>query len=149
SNVITVTAQDPDLNTGSAVITVSLSTFTDVPADHPFFRFVQAIFAAGITGGGSANPPLYCPDDQGSRDQMALFRLRGIHGASYQPPPATGTMFNDVPASLPFADWIEQLAHEGITAGCSLNPPLYCPADGVTRAQMAVFLLRARHGADY
>lgn len=39
---------------------------------------------------------------------------------------------------------IEALADLGITRGC--NPPLidrYCPADSVTRAEMAVFLIRA------
>ena len=39
---------------------------------------------------------------------------------------------------------IERLFAEGITAGCdSGNPSLYCPADPITRAQMATFLVRA------
>jgi hypothetical protein len=42
----------------------------------------------------------------------------------------------------PFAPFIEQLAAEGITAGCSVSPPLYCPDDPVTRAQMAILLVR-------
>ena len=71
---------------------------------------------------------------------MAVFLLRGIHGPGYQPPAALGTMFSDVPSSQPFAKWIEQLAREGITAGCSTTPPMYCPDAGVTRGQMAVFL---------
>jgi hypothetical protein len=80
---------------------------------------------------------------------MAVFLLRGMHGAGYQPPVATGAMFADVPATHPFATWIEQLAHEGITAGCSTSPPQYCPEAGVTRGEMAVFLLRTKHGAGY
>jgi hypothetical protein len=47
-------------------------------------------------------------------------------------------MFNDVPASDPFAPWIERLFNDGITAGCS--PTLYCPDQAVSRGQMAVFL---------
>lgn len=43
------------------------------------------------------------------------------------------------------ADWIEQLYNEGITAGC--GPGLYCPSNSVSRQQMAVFLLKAEHGA--
>jgi len=39
------------------------------------------------------------------------------------------------------AGWIEQLAAEGITGGCGNGN--YCPDDSVTRAQMAVFLVRA------
>jgi hypothetical protein len=71
---------------------------------------------------------------------MAVFLLRAKHGSSYNPPPATGTMFNDVSASHWAADWIEQLANEGITSGCGGGN--YCPADPATRAQMAVFLVR-------
>jgi hypothetical protein len=38
------------------------------------------------------------------------------------------------------AAWIEQLAAEGITAGCGNGN--YCPEAPVTRDQMAVFLVR-------
>jgi hypothetical protein len=124
-------------------------TFTDVPASHPFFSWIEAVFAAGITAGCGVSPPQYCPDAPVTRDQMAVFLLRGIHGAGYQAPAATGTTFADVVATHPFAPWIEQLAREGITAGCSTSPPQYCPAAGVTRGQMAVFLLRAKHGPGY
>jgi hypothetical protein len=49
-------------------------------------------------------------------------------------------VFPDVPASDPFAPWIEQLAAEGITGGCGGGN--YCPASPVTRGQMAVFLTK-------
>jgi uncharacterized repeat protein (TIGR01451 family)/uncharacterized repeat protein (TIGR02543 family) len=123
-----------------------------VPADalgHPFLVWIAALIEAGITGGCSLEPPLYCPEDTVSRGQMALFLLRGIHGPGFQPPAPTG-LFTDVPVTgdpsttHPFAAWIEQLAREGITGGCGAN--LYCPDAGVTRAQMAIFLLRAKHG---
>ncbi|MFZ5820578.1 MAG: S-layer homology domain-containing protein, partial [Chloroflexota bacterium] len=39
------------------------------------------------------------------------------------------------------ADWIEQLAAEGITGGCGDGN--YCPTLIVNRAQMAVFLVAA------
>jgi hypothetical protein len=49
-------------------------------------------------------------------------------------------VFADVPPGS-FADgWIEQLADEAITGGCGGGN--YCPDDPVTRAQMAVFLVR-------
>ncbi|HNC09483.1 MAG TPA: S-layer homology domain-containing protein, partial [Anaerolineales bacterium] len=60
--------------------------------------------------------------------------------ASYSPPPATGT-FSDVPTDYWAAAWIEQLAAEGITSGCGSG--IYCPENPVTRAQMAVFLVKA------
>ena len=39
------------------------------------------------------------------------------------------------------------LIHNGVTAGCGTTS--YCPNSSVTRAQMAVFLLRSRHGASF
>ena len=51
-----------------------------------------------------------------------------------------------MPAGSFAADWIEELAAQGITGGCQASPPLYCPSNVVTRAQMAVFLLKAEHG---
>ena len=55
----------------------------------------------------------------------------------------------DVPYSYWAWEWIETLYRNGVTAGCSTNPPMYCPEDLVTRAQMAVFLERGVHGSDY
>jgi hypothetical protein len=36
----------------------------------------------------------------------------------------------------------QQLYAEGITSGCSSSPLKYCPESPVTRAQMAVFLVK-------
>jgi hypothetical protein len=124
---------------------VVLSDFLDVPASHPFHSFVVKLARNGITGGcGGGN---FCPDAVVTRAQMAVFLLLGEHGASYVPPPATGTVFTDVPIGSFAAAFIERLAAEAITGGC--GPALYCPANPVTRAQMAVFLLRAEHGSAY
>ena len=91
---------------------------------------------------------MFCPDGSLSRAQMAVFLLRAEHGAAYVPPPATGSVFADVPASAFAAAWIERLAAEGITAGCGSGAN-FCPNDPVTRAQMAVFLLKTSHGPSW
>ena len=127
----------------------AVATFTDVPISHPFFKWIEALVDAAITAGCVASPPQYCPDAGVTRSEMTVFLLRGIHGASYDPPGPTGTVFVDVPASHPFAKWIEEVAREGITGGCAASPPQYCPDAIVTRGQMAVFLLRAVHGGGY
>jgi hypothetical protein len=130
--------------------------FADVPTIHPFALeagevdfapWIHALYAADVTKGCGTNPLRYCPRDGVTRAQMAGFLLKGKHGANYTPPPATG-MFGDVPTSgsdplVPVAPWIEALANEGITAGCGGGN--YCPHQQVTRAQMAVFLLRAKY----
>jgi len=119
-------------------------TFNDVASGHIFFPFIEAIFAAGITAGcGDDN---YCPEGPVTRAQMAVFLLKAKHGPSYVPPEPTGA-FTDVPTSHWAARWIEQLAAESITAGCGLAQ--FCPDNPVTRAQMAVFLLKAKYSSGY
>jgi hypothetical protein len=81
---------------------------------------------------------------------MAAFLLRSMaYPGTVAQPAAMGTVFADVPATHGLAGWIEWLYAAGITGGCSTNPLRYCPDQAVTREQMAVFLLRARHGASY
>ncbi len=52
------------------------------------------------------------------------------------------TPFEDVNGNI-FLDDIEWAYQEGITFGCSTDPPLFCPKAPVTRGQMASFLVRA------
>jgi ELWxxDGT repeat protein len=121
--------------------------FLDVPPTHPFHDFIETLVRRGIsTGCGGGN---YCASAAATRAQMAIVLLRSAHGPAYQPPPATGTIFADVPANAFAAAWIEELYRQGITAGCAANPLRYCPAVPVTRAQIAVFLLRTHEGSAY
>jgi hypothetical protein len=47
------------------------ATFADVPVGDPFHRFIEALVAAGISGGcGTSN---YCPHASLTRGQMAVF----------------------------------------------------------------------------
>jgi len=120
-------------------------TFSDVPTDYWAYSFVEILAASEITSGCGGNN--YCPGDRVTRAQMAVFLERGMKGSSFSPPAATGNIFLDVFASDFAASFIEQLFFDGITAGCGNNS--YCPYDAVTRAQMAVFLLRSKYGAGY
>ena len=54
------------------------ATFNDVPTSHPFFQFIEALHASGITGGCQAAPPLYCPDNPVTRGQMAVFLAKAL-----------------------------------------------------------------------
>ncbi len=133
---------------GGNVTTVEVTCgdlFTDVGVNHWAYDFIQALGASGITGGCTATE--YCPDDDVTRAAMAIFLERGMRGSDFNPPAATGTVFSDVPRSHWAASWIEQLAADQITGGCDASN--YCPEQAVTRAQMAIFLLRAEHGKDY
>jgi hypothetical protein len=112
--------------------------FPDVPCASPFAAWVQELVAREITAGCGGG--LYCPTNPVTREQMAVFLLKTREGAAFTPPACTTPSFGDVPCSSPFAPWIQELVARGITAGCAAG--LYCPADPVTRAQMAVFLTK-------
>ena len=122
--------------------------FDDVPYSYWANSYIERLYKAGITGGCTTTPLNYCPDNSVTRAQMAIFLLKGMHGSSFTPP-AVGlsTGFTDVALDYWAAAWIKQLAAEGITGGC--GPGIYCPDATVTRAQMAVFLLKAKHGSSY
>jgi hypothetical protein len=123
-------------------------TFSDVPDSYWAWNYVERLYNAGITGGCGVNPLRYCPEERVTRAQMAVFLLRGIHASAYAPPGiGAGTGFGDIPPDYWAAAWIKQLAAEGITSGCGNGN--YCPEHPVTRAQMAVFLLRSKYGASY
>ncbi len=142
------TAFDETLSYNAFTRTAALhvgGSFPDVPSTNPFYAFIENLFHNGVTGGCAGGG--YCPGNNVTRAQMAVFLLKSRYGSGFVPRPATGTAFTDVPASNPFAPWIEELAREGVTGGCGGG--LYCPNNSVTRQQMAVFLLKMKNGSSY
>ncbi|HEY7565071.1 MAG TPA: S-layer homology domain-containing protein [Acidimicrobiia bacterium] len=131
-------------NSTTATITVSQppagQRFVDVPPSHVFFSAIDWLAAERITLG--CNPPIndrFCPADSVSRGQMAGFLGRALDLSSYTGP----DRFVDDDGNV-FEGAIERLAQAGITVGC--NPPAndrFCPANTVSRGQMAAFLVRA------
>jgi hypothetical protein len=120
-------------------------TFSDVPAGSFFAPWIEQLQRDGVTDGCMVG--VYCPSDPVVRDQAAVFFLRAIHGGSYMPPAASGTVFSDVSVSTTFAAYIEQLEGEGITNGCGGGR--YCPLDDLTREQAAVSIVRMDRGPSF
>jgi len=118
------------------------TVFTDVPCSGgPFDPWIEEMASLQITGGCGNGQ--YCPTATVTRQQMAVFLLKAFEGSAYDPPDCTG-VFDDVPCTpgTGFSDWIEELASRGITGGCNLAPPLYCPTNPNNRGQMAAFLVK-------
>jgi hypothetical protein len=120
--------------------------FTDVPATHPQFPHIQKLRELGITGGCSASPARFCPEQLARRDETATLMTRS---RGYRVPFSNGftysyiPYFNDVlPLGNPHFPFVQELRENGVTSGCSSNPPLYCPDRPVTRGQLATFLVR-------
>jgi len=139
-----VTVQNPGGGLSGTLPNGWIADFLDVPGNNQFYLYVTRLVAGGITAG--IGNGLYGVNQGTLRQQMAVFLLKSKLGVCYTPPPCSGT-FPDVPCSSNFAPWIEALAAQGITGGCGGGN--YCPANVVTRQQMAVFLLKAKHGSQY
>ena len=128
------------------------TTFTDVPASHWAYSYIEALYNAGYVAGCQTTPTrMYCPGNILSRAESAVFVERGQHGAIPNPPypsPATPS-FSDVASSFWGFGWIESLWTDGFTSGCGTNPLIYCPNSQHTRAEGSVFFLRVKNGAAY
>jgi hypothetical protein len=110
----------------------STDFFTDDEASihEPDINSLAASAIGTGCGGGR-----FCPGDVVSREQMASFLARARSLAA-----ATQDYFTDDAGSLHQAD-INRVAQAGIASGCGGGR--YCPAQPVTRGQMAAFLRRA------
>jgi uncharacterized repeat protein (TIGR03803 family) len=139
-----VVVTDPATGAAGTLPRGWFADFLDVDQSNTFHPYVETIVRHSITVGCGAGD--YCPGNAVTRAQMAVFLLKAEHGSGYFPPACAG-IFGDVPCPSPYANWIEELSAEGITAGCGGGN--YCPAFSVTRAQMAVFLLKTEHGSSY
>ena len=54
------------------------ASFNDVPTDHPFFQFIEALSKSGTTAGCQVSPPLYCPDRPITRGEMAVYLAKAL-----------------------------------------------------------------------
>jgi|Deesub1362A_J573_1020465.scaffolds.fasta_scaffold01553_6 hypothetical protein len=62
---------------------------------------------------------------------------------------ASESPFVDVAPDHPYYGDITKLHDLGFVAGCSLDPPMYCPQNSLRRSEMAVFNVRGLYGADF
>jgi hypothetical protein len=135
-------------------------TFADVPKTNWAYGCIERLADPDSWGG---SPPTsgcrmwgtskyFCPFEPVTREQMAKFLCTAT---GRQPMPTCSGTFADVPPANQFCRSIERLADPAswggtpVTSGCACpsgypaGARCYCPKDNVTRAQMAVFLVRA------
>lgn len=122
---------------GDTEPSASTGVFADVSTGQASAHIERMVADGIVAGCGNGN---FCPDNAVTRGEIARALLRVKHLASYIPPDPDGLTFDDVAIDDQAAAWIEQLANEGITRGCDANN--YCPAQAVTREQLAVLLSR-------
>ncbi|HUQ90129.1 MAG TPA: S-layer homology domain-containing protein [Bryobacteraceae bacterium] len=114
--------------------------YDDVLSTSPFFDFINVIGQYSITKGCTART--FCPGSVTTRSQMAAFVVRSIYGDTFTF--SSTPAFTDVPVNHPQFQYIQKLKELGITQGCTVTA--FCPDAPVTRAQAAVFVIRAKFG---
>jgi glucose/arabinose dehydrogenase len=96
-------------------------------------QLTAAITAADIQSAGAASVTVFTPIPGGGTSGAGTLNVNPT--------------FLDVPTSFFAYSYVQAIYNAGVTAGCA--PRLYCPDASATRAQMAVFLLKADQGAGY
>jgi hypothetical protein len=134
-----VIAGDPGFNltvNGSGFVYGSVVRWNG--SDRPTTRvsatqLTAAIASSDIPTAGTASVTVFTPAPGGGTSSAATVNINPT--------------FLDVPTSYFAYDYIQAVYIAGVTAGC--GPRLYCPDASTTRAQMAVFLLKADLGSSY
>ncbi len=134
---------------GSIEISGEPTTFADVPRTYWAYDEIEALYQAGYTAGCAVDPLRYCPDETMTREESAVYIVRGVHTTDFAPPQPTIQVFADVALDRWSADWIDQLWNDGYTAGCGTDPLIYCPERKHDHAEATVFYLRMMYGVDY
>ncbi len=121
-------------------------TFVDVPADHWAYDDIEALYQRGYIVGCELSPRKYCPDRILNRAEEAVYVVRGVHGAQFDPDDPEVEVFTDARSGEWFFDWTAQLYNDGYTSGCWDDPLQYCPLQENSVAEGCVFFLRMEKG---
>ena len=106
------------------------SDFGDVAIADPDFRYIEAIFHAGLTAGcGGGN---FCPASPLTRAQLATFLARGAQAPL---PACSSAPFPDVLVTDPACPAISYVTVAGLMIGCGGGA--FCPTTAVTRSEAA------------
>jgi uncharacterized repeat protein (TIGR01451 family) len=121
-------------------------TFTDVLADHPFYKYIEYCVAEHIVVGYS--DLTYRPANEVNRGQMAAYVARAIYTPRGIPPDdlpgyvaPTEPTFPDVATDHPYYRYIEYIVGAGVVQGYADGT--YRPSEPVNRGQMAIYVARA------
>lgn len=111
----------------------------DVPKSHSAYPYLIAAIKAGyeITYDGG----YFAPDGILSRAQLAIFALRCKWGSQYEPRPASGDIYLDVPKDDWLSSFIEENYHFKLTTVA--RGAKFWPDMGVTRAQAVYTFIKA------
>jgi hypothetical protein len=109
--------------------------------------WAESMYLEGLTAGCSPSPLKFCPTDQLTNVQAAVFGLRLKYGMAYTPPAPTGTVFADL-TDVNFwgTGWAEQAYADGLIPACGTSggKPMFCPNNLVSRSFGAYIIVQAK-----
>jgi hypothetical protein len=118
--------------------------FADVPLAEWFAKWTTGLWNDGYTDGCGTDPLIYCPLQEHTMAEGAVFYLRMLNGPDFEPPDPTG-IFQDVSLTEWYARWVEAAYNAGIYPACQTEPELLaCPEGPLTRAMGAYMMVMAK-----
>jgi hypothetical protein len=104
--------------------------FSDVPADHPFYGYIETAFDHGIISGYADGT--FRPYNDVTRSQLTKIVVLAEGWPLYTPPAPT---FTDVPTDHPFYTYVETAYYRGIISGYADRT--FRPYNNATRGQIS------------
>ncbi|MDQ3930272.1 MAG: S-layer homology domain-containing protein [Chloroflexota bacterium] len=114
---------------------VSGETFTDVPADSPFYAFIERMARRGIIGGYADGA--FRPNNNATRGQISKI----VANAAGYNEPVSGQTFTDVTPDSPFYVFIERMVGRDVIGGYADGT--FRPNNNATRGQVAKIVSNA------
>ncbi len=147
--------------TSAQAVTANIETalFADVPfnytvtyggVDYLLYPYIKTLYDAGYTSGCSSDPLMFCPANNLTRAEAAVFMLRAVAGVDYSPTVPTPPRFTDDDFSggnIWAQAWVESMYTEGLSSGVS--DTWYNAWAQLARDEASVFALRIKHGSTY
>ncbi len=113
------------------------------PAPHPDWITIPGGASPVI---GPANLSYTVAANSSSSPRSGSISVGGQALHIIQDPSSPVQVFNDVPLTHPFVNFLTLMKQAAITSGCTATT--YCPDGNTTRGEMAVFIVRALLGTD-
>ncbi len=138
--VTLVAAGDGGEDTATKTAYITVTSFTDVPADNWAWKQIEALVNSGIAQGNGNGT--YTPLSIVTRGQMAVYLARALCGGESKVPTAPATAdFSDVPTTHWAFKYVAYVYSQNIAAGN--GDGTYSPDGIVDRGQMSVFISRS------
>jgi hypothetical protein len=148
------------ISTGLTGALPPMPTFSDLPANHTFYQWIEVGVANGVVGGYNCggpfepcdleNRPYFRPGANVTRGQLSKMIVNAKGWTPLSPPVPT---FEDVPAANPFFGFVERVSANGIISGYDCGRPgepcpgrYFRPSNNSTRGQASKIIWLAIDG---